>query len=410
MNTTTTPSIETRFGWVVVLACHIMVVVAFGAAYLMVIGIKPIATEFGWPRWVPSLGYASVMLGSGIGGIAMGAWSDRHGMGGPALTGAIFIGLGAMTMSVIVDQWTFLATAFIMVGFLGNGAVLAPLMTLTSRWFDRRRGLAIAITGSGQGLAGALWPTIFQAGLEDVGWRQVWFWYGIFALFALTPLVLILRRPPPVPSRPAPGFAIGARDTSVGLKGSPRFILTLLSIAIVGCCIAMAMPLVHIVSHASDLGYTAAHGAQMLSILLGCAFVSRLFFGWFSDRVGGLRTILIGSTMQAIVLSFFIWNTDLTALYVLSALFGTVFGGIVPAYAMSVRDIFPARNAGGYIGVVLLFGTVGMAAGGWLGGLINDLTGYYKFAFATGLGANIVNLFIIAALIRMCGSRRDPMS
>lgn len=410
MSTAQRPSIETRFGWVVVLACHVMVVVAFGVSYMMVIGIKPVATEFGWPRWVPSLGYASVMLGSGIGGIAMGAWSDRRGMGGPAFTGAIFIGLGAMTMSVVVDQWTFLATSFIMLGILGNGAVLAPLMTLTSRWFDRRRGLAIAITGSGQGLAGALWPTIFQAGLEDVGWRQVWFWYGVFALFALTPLVLILRHPPPVPPGPTPGFSVGSQDENHGLKGSPQLILTLLSIAIVGCCIAMAMPLVHIVSHASDLGYTAAHGARMLSILLGCAFVSRLFFGWFSDHIGGLRTILIGSIMQAVVLSFFIWNTELSTLYILSALFGAVFGGIVPAYAMSVRDIFPARNAGGYIGVVLLFGTVGMAAGGWLGGLINDLTGDYTYAFAMGLVSNISNLIIIVTLIRLCGSRRDAGS
>jgi|TARA_B110000196_G_C21012481_1_gene598624 MFS family permease len=203
---------------------------------------------------------------------------------------------------------------------------------------------------------------------------------------------------------------MGSQDESHGLKESPRLILTLLSIAIVGCCIAMAMPLVHIVSHASDLGYTAAHGARMLSILLGCAFVSRLFFGWFSDRIGGLRTILIGSIMQAVVLSFFIWNTELVTLYVLSALFGAVFGGIVPAYAMSVRDIFPARNAGGYIGVVLLFGTVGMAAGGWLGGLINDLTGYYKYAFATGLVSNVINLIIIIALIRLGGSRRDARS
>ncbi|WP_420402552.1 MFS transporter [Nisaea sp.] len=390
-------SVETRYGWVIVAASLVYIMVAFGPSYLLVVSLKPIAAGFAWPRWVPSLAYSLLLLGTGLGGIVMGLWADRAGLGRPTLLGAVVAGSGIMAASFASDEWMLLFLCGPVIGFLGTSAAFSPLLTNTTRWFDRRRGIAVSIVASGQAVAGAFWPQIFNYGVETVGWRETWFAYGVFAICTMLPLVLILRRPPPEPLTPpaAAPAASGRRDAA--LQQMP---LAILSLAIVGCCVAMAMPLVHIVAYCTDLGFEAARGAEMLSLLLACSAISRLGFGFLSDRIGGLKTIFIGAGLQAIALSLFAMVDSLSGLFIVSALFGLVFGGIVPAYALATRELHPGSELGWRMGVVFFFGTAGMALGGFLGGWIYDLTAYYPLAFVVGVSFNIVNLLCLTWLIR----------
>ncbi|MDP6706209.1 MAG: MFS transporter [Alphaproteobacteria bacterium] len=392
-------SIETAYGWLVVTASTLILSVTFGGTYLVVVGLKPIAADFGWPRSIPSLAYTVIYVGAGFGGILMGWWSDRRGMFGPAIIGAVAIALGSILTGYSTEMVGFLFAQGILVGLIGNGAMFAPLMSNATRWFDRRRGMAVAIVASGQPLAGALWPSIFRWSIDAYGWRMSMIGYGIVALVIVLPLSLALRRPRPgnTPgSMPSRG-EMDADGRVLGLRAN--LVLAMLGVAIVGCCIAMSMPMVHIVAYCSDLGYSAARGAEMLSLLLACAFMSRLIFGWTADRIGGLKTILLSSGLQAMVLSFYTLFDGMLGLYLLSALFGLVFGGIVPSYSLVVRELFPENQAGWRTGVVYLFGTIGMGLGGWLGGLIFDLTGGYQLAFITGVASNVVNLVLIMTLV-----------
>lgn len=397
-------SVETPYGWVIAAASHLLIATAIGVSYLVVVSLKPIAAEFGWPRSIPSLAYALMMMGAGVGGIVMGYWSDKRGMGGVSLVGALMIGLGAILVSRTQDYLSLLITCALLLGFLGVGTVLSPLMTNATRWFDRRRGMAVAIVASGQAIAGAIWPNVFQYGIDESGWRETWFWFGVFAICAMLPLTLLVRRKPPTSKISRAGLGGAVYD----IRSAPMLALVLLGLAIVGCCVAMATPAVHLVAMCSDLGFGAANGARMLSFLLACSFASRLGFGWLSDKIGGLKTILIGSSLQALALSSYIWVDDLTSLYILSGMFGLAYGGIVPAYTLAVRELFPAREAGWRIGVIFMCGTSGMALGGWLGGVIFDLTGHYQYAFTTGVFFNLVNLSIICFLLWFAGAR--PLS
>ncbi len=407
MSETRRDSIETPYGWVVAGASLLLMATAFGASYLTVVGLKPVAAAFDWPRSVPSLAYSMILLGAGVGGIVMGYWSDRRGMGGPALFGAVMVGLGAILVSRSEGMWTMLLTSGLVIGLLGNGTVFSPLLTNATRWFDRRRGIAVAIVACGQSLAGAVWPMVFRYGIDEIGWRRTWLYYGLFAIAVMVPLSLLLRRrPPAIPLGPADAAPAEAPARALSLP--PNLRLAMLSLAIVGCCVAMAMPMVHIVAYCSDLGFAAARGAEMLSLLLAAAFVSRLGFGWLSDRIGGLATILLSSALQAATLAIYVWVDDLIGLYLVSGVFGLVFGGIVPAYALAVRELFPAGEAGWRIGVVYLFGTVGMALGSWLGGWIFDLTGAYQIAFLTGVAFNLANLALIGSLIWSAGGAARP--
>ena len=392
---------ETGYGWVVVAASHLLVATAIGASYLIIVSLKPIAAEFDWPRQIPSLAYSVMMLGAGVGGILMGYWSDRRGMGGVSLLGAVMVGAGAVVVSKVGDYWTLLGVCALLLGLLGNGTVLSPLVTNATRWFDRRRGMAVAIVAAGQAMAGAVWPNIFQYGIDETGWRNTWFWFGVFAICAMVPLSLLVRRKPPAAAQS--GGGLGGAIYDIG--SAPQLVLVLLGIAIIGCCVAMAMPAVHLVAMCSDLGFETADGARMLSFLLACSFASRLGFGWLSDRIGGLKTILIGSGLQALALSCYIWVEGLVSLYVLSGAFGLAYGGIVPAYTLAVRELFPAREAGWRIGFIFLCGMAGMALGGWLGGWIFDLSGHYQWAFVAGVVFNLGNLALICFLMWFAGAR-----
>jgi MFS family permease len=324
----------------------------------------------------------------------------------PVLVGAVCLGLGFVAAGNSSSLWQFVLVQGLLIGLLGTSAAFAPLVADTSMWFTRRRGIAVAICASGNYLAGALWPTALQHFIESVGWRQTFIGVGLFCAATMIPLAFALRRKPPELSAAFPSGTASMKEISI-----PRNALfVLLCIAGVSCCVAMSMPQVHIVAYCSDLGFSPARGAEMLSLMLGFGIVSRLASGWICDRIGGLRTLLLGSGLQGVALLLFLPFDGLASLYVVAALFGLFQGGIVPSYAIIVREYFPTAEAGARLGTVLMCTLLGMALGGWMTGFIFDLTGSYRIAFLNGIGWNLLNLSIAFFLLRRAIHPRVQMA
>ena len=387
---------ESGYAWLRLAASLALMTLGGAGMYIVTVALPPIQAEFGVGRSDASLPYTLTMIGFGLGGILMGRLADRFGVVVPVLIGTFCLGTGFIAAGFAGSLWQFALVQGLLIGFLGCSATFAPLVADTSLWFNRRRGIAVAICASGNYLGGALWPPVVQHFFDSAGWRQTYIGVGVFCIAAMLPLTLMLRRRPPGLAPAAPGAAAGApRD--LGLR--PALLLGLLCTAGVACCVAMSMPQVHIVALCGDLGFAAARGAEMLSLMLGFGIVSRLTFGWISDRIGGLRTLLLGSTLQAVALALFLPADGLTSLYVVSAMFGLFQGGIVPSYAIIVREYFDPKVAGATVSVVLTSTLFGMALGGWMSGAIFDLTGSYRAAFLNGIAWNLLNMGIAAALL-----------
>ena len=367
------------------------------------VALPAVQAEFGVSRATASLPYAAIMVGFGFGGIVMGKLSDRVGIFTPILIGAAMLGVGYSLAGMAQSLLQFTLAQGLLIGLLGSATVFGPMMAEMSKWFVKRRGLAVGIAASGNYMAGTIWPPIVQHFIETVGWRTTHIGIGLFCLCAMLPLALVMRRP--APRQPLPSGVPMAGMQSAGQPGglSPTALMALLSIAGFACCRAMAMPQVHIVADCGALGYGAAMGAQMLSVMMAMGVVSRLVSGWICDKVGGLATLLGGSVLQGLALLLYLPFDSLTSLFIISALFGLFQGGIVPSYTIIVREYFPGREAGYRIGFVLFATLIGMAAGGWASGKIFDVTGSYHAAFAHGIFWNLVNGAIVIWLIFRLG-------
>lgn len=383
----------------VLAASLLFMLIGTGSIYFIVIALKPIAADFGWPRAVPSIAYALQYAGAGIGGIFMGWCLDRRGMGVPAIVGASMIGLGGILTSYASSPFELYLIYGGMLGFFGRSTLFAPLTANITRWFEHNRSFAVGVVGSGQGLAGMIWPQIFHHMIASVGWRQTALYYGLFALATMLPLAMILRQTPPVARKPAVQNAPAA-PLMKHPHMSPRALQLTLSTAAIGCCVAMSLPLAHIVSHVSDLGFDPARGAETLSLMLACSALASFFgVGFLGSRFGGLRAIFVFSTGQAVLLGALAFVESLPGLYIAAAMFGLGYGGILPCYPVIVRELLPSAEAGRRTGLVLLFAGGGMALGSWLGGAVFDATGTYRTAFLIGVAFNAGNLAIIARLI-----------
>ncbi|MGA7984755.1 MAG: MFS transporter [Burkholderiales bacterium] len=372
--------------------------------YSVVVALPQLQAEFGVARADASLPYTLTMVGFGLGGILMGRLADRFGVMVPALIGSVALGIGFVAAGSAGSLWQFSLAQGLLIGALGSAATFAPLVADISHWFTRRRGIAVAICISGNYVAGALWPPVLQHYFASIGWRQTYVGVGLFCFATMLPLALLLRRHAPhADAEPLRGGAASWPQRPLGF--TPGQLQGLLCVAGVACCVAMSMPQVHIVAYCGDLGYGPARGAEMLSMMLGFGIVSRLASGWISDRIGGLRTLLLGSGLQAIALALFLPFDGLVSLYVISAMFGLFQGGIVPSYAIIVREYFSPLEAGQRVGTVLMATLFGMALGGWMSGEIFDLTGSYHAAFLNGIGWNLLNLAIAFELLRRARRR-----
>ena len=388
---------ESPYAWGRLVASLGLMTLGGVGMYAVAVALPAIQAEFGVTRSQASLPYTVTMIGFGFGGILMGRLADRYGVMIPVLIGIAALGLGFIAAGLAPSLLTFAIAQCLLIGALGNAATFVPLVTDTSMWFTRRRGIAIAICASGNYLAGALWPPVLQHYFDVVGWRQTFVGVGVFSIVAMLPLALALRRrPPALVSSGSSSRSTHRSDQPLGF--SPGALQALLCLAGLACCVAMSMPQVHIVAYCGDLGFGPARGAEMLSLMLGFGIVSRLASGWICDRIGGLRTLLLGSLLQGIALALFLFFDGLASLYVIAALFGLFQGGIVPSYAIIVREYFTPREAGARVGLVLMATLFGMALGGWLSGVAFDLAGSYRAAFLNGIAWNLLNVAIATGL------------
>jgi MFS family permease len=395
---------ESRYAWLRLSASLALMTIGGVGMYAMAVVLAPIQAEFGAGRGDASLPYTMTMIGFGIGGILMGKLADRFGVMVPVIIGAVGLGGGFALAGAAPNLLVFGLAHGLLIGLLGCSATFAPLVADTALWFNRRRGIAVAICASGNYLAGALWPTVLQYSFDTIGWRATYLSIGAFCTASILLLALALRRRPPALEASAHVQARTFGDRPLDL--SPNALMALLVIAGVACCVAMSMPQVHIVAYCGDLGYGAARGAEMLSLMLAFGIVSRLVSGWICDRIGGLRTLLLGSALQGVALVMFLPFDGLVSLYIVSAMFGLFQGGIVPSYAIIVREYFSPREAGVRTGIVLMATLFGMAFGGWISGAIFDMTGSYRAAFVNGIAWNLLNLTIAFWLLRR--SLRSP--
>jgi MFS family permease len=392
-------SVETRASWVAAGVVLLIFTFSYGAPLVAVVALKPIAAELGSPRSIPALANSLAWLGSGTGALAFGWIAERIGIRATVVFGGAMIGCGLALASYGATS-ELLVGHGVLLGLLGGGAVNVPLIIYITRWFDRRRGSAVALVSSGQYIAGALWPPLIALGIAEIGWRATMLVFGIASTIAVALATLVLLKPTP------PGDAAAEQNgvTSAHVSGlSPRATFVLLCVAGFLCCTPMAMPPAHLVALCSDVGIAPARGALMLSVLLGSAFISRQLWGWLSDTIGGLNTILAASICQAAALLGFVFTQDEAGLFAVSAAFGLGFSGIIPAYVLALRELYAAAEAAWRIPLWFFCNICGMAFGGWLAGFIYDQVGAYGPAFTLGVGLNLLNI----AIIWLLATRRE---
>jgi MFS family permease len=365
-----------------------------------VVTLPVIQQEFGIDRSGASFPYTMTMIGFALGGIFTGRVADRYGIMVPMFIGTIMLGVGFIACAYAPNYWAFVAAQAGIIGFLGCATTFGPLVADISLWFQKRRGIAVAIVASGNYLAGTLWPPVLTYAIGVWGWRNSYIFIGIVSVLLMLPLSLLLRPRASLEERPAPAALTREPNGTPVLQG-------LLIFAGLACCVAMSMPQVHIIAYCADLGYGTARGAEMLSLMLGFGVISRFASGFLADKIGGVGTLIIGSLLQCLALIFYIPFDGLVSLYIVSAFFGLSQGGIVPSYALIIRDNFPARQAGFRISLVLTATVLGMALGGWLSGEIYDLTGSYSWAFLHGIAWNLCNMAVAFWLVFR--NRRPPL-
>jgi MFS family permease len=394
--------IDSPYAWARLAAAVGLGTVGGVGMWSMPVVLPAVQADFGVARADASLPFTLSMLGFALGGVAMGRLQDRFGilvvvaLGVAALTG------GYVAAALAPSLWLF-ALASAMIGF-GASATFGPLMADVSFWFTARRGIAVALAAAGNYLSGTIWPPLIQHFVSRDGWRASYIGIALVCVVLMAALSLVLRRP-----APQQAAMTSDKPRSGRLDLPPGVLQVLLCIAGLACCVAMAMPQVHIVAYCGDLGYGVARGAEMLSLMLAFGIVSRVASGFVADKIGGLATLAIGSAAQGVALLLYLLFDGLASLYVISALFGLFQGGIVPSYAFIIREYFPPAEVGTRLGIVLMMTLFGMALGGWMSGAIFDVFGSYHAAFLNGLAWNLVN-FTIAAWLLMRSRGRAALA
>ncbi len=390
--------IDSRYAAWRLLATLGLVALGNSGMYVVSVVLPAVQAEFGVGRGNAALPYTVMMVALGLGGMVTGRIADRHGITRVLWLGAAAVCAGFVWAGLSGSIWTFALAHGLLLGLLGSSSTFAPLMADTALWWNKRRGIAVAICASGNYLAGSFWPPVVQWGIDAWGWRPTYVAMGLVCGAGMAVLSLAMRqRPPALVLAPTGSPGQAGTDRPFGL--APAQAQGLLCVAGVACCVAMSMPQVHIVAYCTDLGFGAAQGAQMLSLMLACGIASRLISGLICDRIGGLRTLLLGSVLQGTALLLFLPFDGLVSLYVVSALFGLFQGGIVPSYAIIVREHFKPQEAGARVGSVIMATLVGMALGGWMSGWVFDVTGSYRAAFLNGIAWNLLNLSIAGWLV-----------
>jgi MFS family permease len=374
----------------------VLLALAFGALWIVAVGLKTMAADFGGARSEPALASSLAWFGSSLGGLMMGPLAERYGVRSTVIFGAVSVCIGLM-ISTLGQTWQLYIGHGVFIGLLGTAGLNAPLYIYVSRWFDRRRGSALALLSSGLYLAGTIWPPVFERAIANFGWRTTMMAYGLFVAAVVVPLAIIFLKAPP--ETPTFGGTTASGETPRVLGWPPNVVFAMLVGASFLCCVTMSMPQNHLVALCTDLGYSAQSGAAMLSLLLGLGVLGRQIWGAISDRIGALSTLLLSSALQGLAMTGFVVTQDEAGLYAVAAAFGIGFSALIPAYVLAVREYFPASEAHWRVPIVLLLSGSGMATGTWLAGALYDYFGFYAPAFAAGVLSNLLNFIVIGTLV-----------
>ena len=386
---------DSLYSWTRLFIALLLATVGNIGMWVVVIVLPDIQQEFKIDRGTASIPFAFTMVGFAIGNWVMGHVVDRYGITKTIILAATVNTAGYIAAMYVNNVYSLSILQFF-IG-LGTAAAFGPLIADTSHWFLKRRGIAVALIASGNYFSGAIWPPLFNSTLQSDGWRDVYWILAVSTVFIMIPLSFLLTKK--ISEETARISDAASSDKRQNVSISPKALTILLSIAGIGCCVAMSMPQVHIVAFCIDLGFGPAVGAEMLSLMLIGGIISRLINGILADKLGGVYTLLIGSTLQCIALFLYLPFDGLVSLYIVSLVFGLSQGGIVPSYAIIIREYLPGVDAGTRVGFVMMCTIMGMAIGGWMSGWIYDLTGSYAAAFWNGIVWNFLNIAIVLFLI-----------
>ncbi|MCX7367157.1 MAG: MFS transporter [Alphaproteobacteria bacterium] len=396
--TSTNGGLDSRTAWITACASLAVLTISYGAPLIAVMALKPIAAELDTARAGPAGAGALTYIGGAFGGIVAGWLSGRLGVRWIVMFGGTMVAAG-LVVAASGGLFHLYVGHGVLMGLLGNACMFAPLLTYVSRWFERNRGSAVALISSGQAVAGGLWPPLIQIGLDELGWRRTMMMFAVLVAIAIVTVAAIFLHPPPESSTPSVGTRGGPRRNPAMTGLPPNLIMITLMVAVFCCCVPMAMPMQHVVAYCGDLGFASQHGAAMLSVLLGSAFLARQFWGWLADRIGAFHTLLCSSLVQATALTGFLLTKDQAALFAVSSAFGLGMAGLVPAYVIAIRECYRVEEAAWRIPLILFAGSLGMAVGGWGAGLLYDRFASYLPAFGAGVAFNLVNLAILSLLV-----------
>lgn len=368
---------DTASSWRRLTICSVIGLFINIGIWSVVVVLPEIEREFNSSRASSALPYTFTLAGFAIGNFVIGSIVDRIGIAKATIYASLLVSSNFLLCS-LSDSLLIITLSHFFLG-LGTAVGFGPLIADITHWFVKRRGIAVAIIASGNYLSGVVWSPLIGIMLSSVTWRDIYLSIAIVLPTVVIPFAfLLLNKTTKIKSDTENDFY--ANKTKL-VKISGGRLQFLLGMAGIGCCIAMAMPQVHIVAYCVGLGFGATIGASMLSVMLASGIISRIMFGLCADRIGSLNTLILSSALQMISLIFFIPFDGMISLFVVSAIFGLSQGGIVPSYALVVRHFLPAREAGQRIGIVLMLTIFGMAIGGWMSGFIFDQTGSYKMAF-----------------------------
>ena len=384
------------YGWVIVGVGIVITCVGFGAMLTLSIFLQPMAEAMGWSRTGIAVAAMLNFLCMGVGAFVWGAMSDRCGTRAVVLFGGALLGLGMVLASQAGTLLQFQLVYGAIVG-LAAGSFYAPLTATTAKWFTEHRSLAVALVSAGLSMGSTVMAPLARWLITSYDWRTAMWVIGDLAWLVVLPTAFLVRNPPPavaVPAaggpRPTPSAAVGAPDMTIGqVLRTPQF--AAIALTHFACCAAHSGPIFHMVTHAIDRGVPAMAAATVLSVAGLASLSGKIGCGIFADRVGAKRTLVAGLALQAFAISLYLVGSGLGAFYALAVVFGFAYGGVMPLYAILVREYFGERVMGTAFGAVSLAATLGMALGPWIGGALYDSLGGYAWMFigsaAIGLGA-----------------------
>ena len=390
-------NIDSRQAWLRLFLVFTMSVLGTAGMWSVVIIMPSIQNEFQLDRAASTYPYVTTMFGYGFGNVIIGRMLDKIGIKKPIIF-ALSLLITSYLLSTLANNILWLSIIQFFLGF-SAAAFFGPMMADISKYFNKRKGLAVSLVASGQHLCGAIWPFIIKDFLIEGDWRNAHLFIALIcSIFIPILFYFIGNKSPNSKNNTLVLEEIKNTNSNLKLPISNQRVQTLLMIAGIFCCVAMAMPQVHIVPLCIDSGFGLGVGTEILSFMLFAAVTSRVLFGLLSDKIGPIQTLILGSALQAISLSMFLPFDSQLSLYIVAIFFGLSQGGIVPIYAVIISKFLPANEVAERVGLLIFATIIGMSLGGWLSGEIYDYTSSYSFAFLNGIFWNIINLIIMIYL------------